>query len=924
MRRFCYGVATTVFLLCCAVYLCLQDVAHVFSQSFGVPQPLEALQSSSLQRPPPFTPVYFEERNTNRSLPLYISNPLECDTEQLDATIQLFGSISQRVVYVETHLADETSIRFICDPAIRFLRTHGSSCDAECVQQELRDPRSTTVSAGCFDLRNKSAVYISLEEFRVIPHVAIERLLQDLGYPSYVEDDTWRDQTHQLMVQPANLFQDDARLPLLKAYYRKCVQADAVSQWRKEMLLGNAASAKTGVPAKTGAPAKTSLTSTQPDTTVCIVSKDSRFSPTAAGTATFSWNLETMLKRKTNFRVIHLHVGKESCADWNKLYNDANIELGCAINSRELTTHPSYTNCDVFVTHEWDNPMATHILKRKISNDKHLKPVITVVHGGHRWANYDLNWKEASISQVNKYQRQLQTMRLSDYLVYPSRHMQLYHAWHYRGQSKHWNVMGNTQDQSMQPRVRTRELFKPKCLAFFARVQPRKGILLFADALKELEQNVVARARMEIKNAASPQDAFPVYVIGNHDSPRTSMYLEATREAVKYVFHIDVRGAKPAAEALAFLQKEQCLVVAPSYIENSPYVLAEFMQHNIPFVTLDVGGVREMMHEEDMEDSLIHEASSHAVAAAIERAFTKPHGVAAPRMSPHLWNDEERWIKLLQYMAHSDALRTPSESVDVVTSSLPLLKHHCAKRQARQVVVLMDMPEDMLLLDEERLNAAAAKLEPHEWLVPGIRIFNMAWQMVYGSWYWSHVSSPFMFGAYGVVMARMEDACRDALPMVEQQNNLRVQQVLALLSAQPRRELHVLVHPEPLYQINHVVLQESDMMPRETKYVVDDDAFWRRMTFEKQINTCRNDRWWEAVRSHSKELPPDFAFSAKFQCSQSCIYNFLAGARRAWQLTSVVAKEQVMPHGECFVQWKDLASHMQAWSRILNALVTPN
>jgi hypothetical protein len=71
----------------------------------------------------------------------------------------------------------------------------------------------------------------------------------------------------------------------------------------------------------------------------------------------------------------------------------------------------------------------------------------------------------------------------------------------------------------------------------------------------------------------------------------------------------------------------------PSLLENSPYAVAECIEHGIPFLAADVGGTPELVAEEDRA-RVLHPPTADAFAAALEDALESGLAPARPAVAP--------------------------------------------------------------------------------------------------------------------------------------------------------------------------------------------------------------------------------------------------------------------------------------------------
>ena len=146
-------------------------------------------------------------------------------------------------------------------------------------------------------------------------------------------------------------------------------------------------------------------------------------------------------------------------------------------------------------------------------------------------------------------------------------------------------------------------------LAFFGRIDEKKGLLLFAAALKALEPEL------------------DVELVGK--TTRTW-----TRERVEALFArpVTLETDLDQRQALAHLSRPGTLVVMPSLQENSPNTVYECLTHGSPFIASNVGGVPELIAPEDRA-RVLFEPSADALAAALRRVLADGPVPARPAFS---------------------------------------------------------------------------------------------------------------------------------------------------------------------------------------------------------------------------------------------------------------------------------------------------
>jgi glycosyltransferase involved in cell wall biosynthesis len=134
-------------------------------------------------------------------------------------------------------------------------------------------------------------------------------------------------------------------------------------------------------------------------------------------------------------------------------------------------------------------------------------------------------------------------------------------------------------------------------LAFFGRVDEKKGLKLFADALNAIDPDI------------------DVELVGKTTRTWTRERVEALfSQRVTLVPGLDQRAA------LARLSRPGTLVVMPSLQENSPNTVYECLAHRIPFIASNVGGVPELIAPKDYE-RVLFEPSAEGLKAALRRVL---------------------------------------------------------------------------------------------------------------------------------------------------------------------------------------------------------------------------------------------------------------------------------------------------------------
>src|SRR5207249_4537022 len=119
-------------------------------------------------------------------------------------------------------------------------------------------------------------------------------------------------------------------------------------------------------------------------------------------------------------------------------------------------------------------------------------------------------------------------------------------------------------------------------LAFFGRLEERKGLQPFLGALNALEPELLARVDVEF--IGRPTSAWPVERV-------TELLAESTRQALRGV---TFQTTLDQHEALARLSRPGTVAIMPSFEENSPNTVYECLENGIPFIASNAAGIREL------------------------------------------------------------------------------------------------------------------------------------------------------------------------------------------------------------------------------------------------------------------------------------------------------------------------------------------
>jgi glycosyltransferase involved in cell wall biosynthesis len=331
-------------------------------------------------------------------------------------------------------------------------------------------------------------------------------------------------------------------------------------------------------------------------------------------------------------------------AEWQNLYEDAgvvvrelsprdaNVEPRHFARARDVEEALSADPPDVVVVQDLGAPAYTALRLRRLGLAFERTSFVVFCHGTRRWVT-DVSRKirvlpgAHAVSVLEK-----ASVELADAVVSPSAYLV---DW-LRGEG--WRLptatfviphvsraaaTGERRPAPVEPAERVERI------AFFGRLEERKGVGPFVEAVNSLDMDV------DVEFLGRPTPLWPVERIREL----------LTHERVAFETGLDQN------EALERLRCSGTLAVIPSFEENSPNVIYECLENAIPFIASDVAGIRELVAADDRE-RVLFEPTADGIAAALRRALANGGALRPARAA---FEDEEslwRWEHVLALPAH--------------------------------------------------------------------------------------------------------------------------------------------------------------------------------------------------------------------------------------------------------------------------------
>ena len=329
------------------------------------------------------------------------------------------------------------------------------------------------------------------------------------------------------------------------------------------------------------------------------------------GIGTFATNLALLL-RQNGHEVSILFTSPEDFPrrQWIKFYKEHDINV---INVKERTSHNNADgdwwfirrsesvskhlppDTDIVYLQDWHGN-GFHSLRSRRYRSKKYPVFVSVLHSNSDWvregsqefSEYLLH--DMSLSFAERY-----TTQHSDFVVAPSQYMLDWVRQH------HWQLPPDNRIRVLglplcnnpieTPSQQAESTFKH--IAYFGRLETRKGFELFVDGLLYLKQNLHYQSLKTIES---------IVLLGKQGITRYGTVAEAVNELEQAleipVTVLDTYDTFQAQTYLAANAKDM-LVVAPSLVDNMPYAIIEAsLIDGLNLLTTDVGGIPEILGKE--------------------------------------------------------------------------------------------------------------------------------------------------------------------------------------------------------------------------------------------------------------------------------------------------------------------------------------
>lgn len=286
---------------------------------------------------------------------------------------------------------------------------------------------------------------------------------------------------------------------------------------------------------------------------------------------------------------------------------------------------------DIAYFPDWIGQAYYALLARRLGLAFAQTHLVVVTHGATTWAEEGNFQLPDSLDTVERMYMEQKAVEWCDTLISPSAYLVGWMKGHGWKLPEHVRVIQNLMPEGVFSPSTTPPSAKVREWVFFGRLEPRKGLRLFCDAVDRAPAALIEGLE---------RITFLGRDIAKGDFESLDYLEQRTKHwscAVSFLTDFDRQ------QALAYLAQHGRVAVIPSLVENSPYTVLECLLRRIPFVAADVGGIGELVAEQD-RDAVLFEPRPASLVACLERVHAE--GVAAAEAARTQRETLRRWLDL--------------------------------------------------------------------------------------------------------------------------------------------------------------------------------------------------------------------------------------------------------------------------------------
>lgn len=310
-----------------------------------------------------------------------------------------------------------------------------------------------------------------------------------------------------------------------------------------------------------------------------------------------------------------------------------------------------------------------------------------ITHASKEWVCSVNEQHIGSIADLEVCGLERRSVELADVVIGPSRYL--------LGEYKRygWSLPRHTFHQPLpivhDPIKPSHKTIRIDELVFFGRLETRKGLWLFCEALDRLSDR--------LRNKT-------VTFLGKTTDTGISSGLQLLNRSTKWPFRIRLLSDYDRDEAIAYLKQGNKLAVMPSLADNSPCVIHECIEARVPFISTLGSGIQELVDPECWPDMMI-EPTVHSLTETLARILDDGAKLGRPSIDPR--ENIGAWSAWHRYVSHNRAKLMSSAPIPQTHKTLG--RKNAGEKQA-PVLVTIDHANCSLQLLADNLAAHVKRL----------------------------------------------------------------------------------------------------------------------------------------------------------------------------------------------------------------------
>lgn len=260
--------------------------------------------------------------------------------------------------------------------------------------------------------------------------------------------------------------------------------------------------------------------------------------------------------------------------------------------------------------------------------------IVIQLHSPTIWHRIHNNEKMNSKDLIDTHTLEKETVALADIVISPSQYLVDWCKKREWAFPKDTHVIQNLLSPNFTLSDNHKQLAPSniKEIVFFGRLEIRKGILLFCQALAKLDPTLIKGKKITFLGKESLIQKRPSLEI-----------LHKKLDALPITWQ--AKTTLNSDEAIAYLQGKNRMVVIASLVENSPYVVLESLGFGFPMIATNSGGTAELVHTKDQRNVLFAPTAQNLLK---QLTHVLTHGATRAHMSSTQEQVKEAWLNIHQ------------------------------------------------------------------------------------------------------------------------------------------------------------------------------------------------------------------------------------------------------------------------------------